>query len=118
MPLEEFLNLMSGALFVVIPLKIGIVGCGHTTVAQALCLGKPVITNSDAGLEDYVTDGYNGLLVSPGDVSGYRQAITRLLSDRELCASLAQRAQTRATDLTYEAFATRLVGLCQDLLSV
>ena len=117
MPLQEFLELISGSLFVVVPLQEKGLGHGHTTIVQALRLGKAVVTTKDVGVDDYVTDGQEGILVSPGDVAGYRQTIIRLLTEPEVRVALEQHARAKAQDLTYEAFARRLVALGQDLLA-
>lgn len=117
MPLPDFLNLMSKSLFVVVPLQEGIYPRGHTTVAQALLMGKAVITTRNASVDDYVCDGQEGILVAPGDVEGYRLAIVRLLENPELLAACQENARTKAFNLTYQSFAKRLVTLCSDVLA-
>ena len=117
MPLPEFLDAVAGATLVVVPLRRGSYSHGHTTVAQALRLGKAVVTTRDASIEDYVEDGREGLLVEPGDADGYRAAIRRLLDDHELRGSCERAARARAEDFTYEAFAERLAALCLALLA-
>jgi glycosyltransferase involved in cell wall biosynthesis len=116
MPSREFLELMAGALFVVVPLQKGQHPHGHTTVVQALRLGKAVITTHNASIGDYVADGQAGLLVSPGDVSAYREAILKLLNQPDVRKSCARHAQIKAQELTYEVFQRRLVDLCRDML--
>jgi glycosyltransferase involved in cell wall biosynthesis len=117
MPVSAFLGRMAGALFVVVPLRAGPVPHGQTSVVQALSLGKPVIATRNASLEDYISDGVEGLLVEPGDVEGYRRAIERLLGDADLRRAMESRARERARDLTYAGFRDRLVGLCEALLA-
>lgn len=117
MPLPQFLDLMAGASFVVVPLQEGRHPHGHTTVVQALRMGKAVITTRNASTNDYVSEGQEGLLVSPGNVSEYRQAIVRLLENPELLDSCERYALQRASDLTYHAFAQRTISLCQRMLA-
>lgn len=117
MPVREFLELMANALFVVVPLQEGHHPHGHTTVVQAMRLGKAVITTRDASVSDYVADGQAGLLVSAGDAGEYREAILRLLDEPELRRSCEQHALARAPDLTYEAFARGITDLCRRMLA-
>jgi glycosyltransferase involved in cell wall biosynthesis len=101
---------------VVAPLVEGLHPHGHTSLVQAQRLGKAVITTRGASVDDYVTHGREGLLVSPGDVAGYRQAILKMSQDHELRAACEQHAMAKAPELTYTAFAKRLTQLCLELL--
>jgi len=116
MPLQEFLSYAAGSLVVVVPLRGADTPHGHTTIAQALSLGKAVVTTRDA-VADYVGDGVEGLLVDPGDVSAYRRAILRLVRDSELRRSCEQAARARAHEFSYAAFAHSIVTLCHDVLN-
>ena len=116
MPLDRFLSLMAGSQFVVVPLKGLDTPHGHTTIAQALSLGKAVVTTRGSAVADYVRDGVEGLLVDPGDVVGYREAIVRLATDAELRRSCERAARARAPEFTYAAFARSLVALCLEVM--
>jgi glycosyltransferase involved in cell wall biosynthesis len=116
MPRQEFLQIMAGAGFVVIPLKQGEYPHGHTTIVQALCMGKAVITNENASADDYVKHGRNGLLIPAGDSSAYRQAIETLWHNDALRQSYEQQARAEADSLTYAAYAARLTDLCQEMI--
>ena len=117
MPLQEFLTLMAEATVVVVPLRASVAPHGHTTVAQALRLGKAVVTTRGASVEDYVRDGVEGLLVEPGDVEGYRDAIVRLASDAALRAACEAQARSRAPEFEYATFAGSLEALCLEVLT-
>jgi len=116
MPLQEFLGYLAGARFAVVPLRRSDVAHGHTTVAQALSLGKAVVTTRGAGVADYVRDGVEGLLVDPGDVDGYRAAIQRLAGDDDLLRSCEAAARARAPEFSYAAFRRSLIDLCAEVL--
>jgi glycosyltransferase involved in cell wall biosynthesis len=116
MPLERFLSYLAGSLFVVIPLRKGKTPRGHTTTAQALSLGKAVVTTREANVGDYVRDGVEGLLVEAGDVAGYRRAIRRLVEDEELRRSCEENARRRAPEFSYAAFADSIAALCREVL--
>ena len=117
MPLQSFLELMAGAKLVVAPLQPSLEPHGQTTVAQALRLGKAVVATRNASLDDYIADEREGLLVDARDVDGYRRAIERLLDDDALRAACESAARVRASDLTNEAHAARLVALCREVLA-
>ena len=116
MPLDRFLSLMAGSQLVVVPLRGLDTPHGHTTIAQALSLGKAVVTTRGSAVADYVRDGVEGLLVDPGDVPGYRKAIVRLATDAELRRSCERAARARAPEFTYAAFARSLVALCLEVM--
>ncbi len=57
-------------------------------VLQYLALGKATIVADAGGPAEWVTDGINGLLSSPGDVAGLTSALRRLAGDPALRARL------------------------------
>lgn len=117
MPPRQFLERVAAARFVVVPLIRGEHPHGHTTVVQALRLGKPVITTNNASVDDYIRNGEEGLLVEPGDVAGYREALLRLQNDEALFAHCQARAQQRGRDLTYARFAEQVRDICHEVMA-
>jgi glycosyltransferase involved in cell wall biosynthesis len=86
--LGEVWKLYSESAAVVIPLHINPIGAGITTMVEAMLMGKPVIITrsqdgSFGGRRDLV-DGEDVIMVDAGDVPGLRDAIERLMTDREL----------------------------------
>ena len=77
-------------------------------VAEYLALGKPVVAYDL--VETRATVGDAALLVAPGDVDAFAGQIERLAGDPELRGQLANRARERATGLTWEASASRLLA--------
>jgi glycosyltransferase involved in cell wall biosynthesis len=70
---------------------------GYGVVArEALAYGRPVVATSVGGLEEAVVDGVNGLRVSPNDPDALREAIERLLADREVSRRLGAAGRDRA----------------------
>lgn len=116
MPEQAFLNRMAAARFVVVPLLSGTQAHGQTTIVQALNLGKAVISTRDASVEDYITHGQEGLLVNPGDIIGYREAIVRMVEDLKFRASCERNARLKAANFSYRAYADNLVNLCREML--
>ena len=65
---------------------------------EAMALGKPVAASAAAGNLEVVTDGVDGLLVSPLDPPAWARAITRLTSDRSAAARLGNAARATARE--------------------
>ncbi len=57
-------------------------------VLEALQKGVPVIASRTGGISEVIQHGWNGLLVSPQDVSDLTRAIARFLADRTLRRTL------------------------------
>ncbi len=76
---------------------------------EALSAGCAIVTNNITGMPEVV--GAAGLLVHPHDIGGLRAAIVRLMHDTPLRNRLAQLAQRRIAELTWE----RVLGMHIDL---
>lgn len=53
------------------------------TIAEAFCLGKPVVAPNFGAMSEIVVDNYNGLLYRPGDCLDLAKKMKRLLSDQD-----------------------------------
>ena len=51
---------------------------------EAVCLGLPVVTTDISGARDVIVDGENGYIVNVNDADGFANAISKILSDKEL----------------------------------
>jgi len=85
-------DLYASANFVVVPLYENDFQAGVTTLLEAMAMGKAVIVSRTTGQSDVVIDGENGLMVAPGDVAGWKQAILRLQTDGTLRERLGRNA--------------------------
>jgi glycosyltransferase involved in cell wall biosynthesis len=56
----------------------------------------PAVASRIYGIIDAVEDGKTGLLFPPGDVDSLRQALSSLLTDKDLRQKMGERAQLRA----------------------
>ena len=86
--------------------------------AEAMAHGKPVVASAVGGLKDLVVDGETGVLVPPRDVSSLREALERLLADRDLRRRLgaAGRERIRA-HFSWERFSAETIRAYEDALS-
>jgi glycosyltransferase involved in cell wall biosynthesis len=65
---------------------------------EAMAHGRPVVAGDVGGLRDLVVDGETGYLVPPRDVAALREALQRLLGDRELRRRLGAAGRERARE--------------------
>lgn len=84
---------------------------------EAMALGKPAIASAAAGNLDLVTDGVDGLLVSPSDPAAWAAAIERVLGDPALGGRLGHAGRRTARE-TYalERTVERTAELYRDVL--
>ena len=66
---------------------------------EAMAMGLPVVASRVSGIPELVGDGDNGLLVEADQPAALADAITRLLKQPALCASLGCRARATVTEL-------------------
>ena len=65
---------------------------------EAMALGKPVAVSAATGNLEVVTDGKDGLLVSPLDPRAWAQAISRLVTDRTGAIRMGEAARVTARE--------------------
>ncbi len=67
------------------------------TVTEAMWKAKPVVASKVGGIQDQITDGLDGLLVSdPYDLDDFAAILHRLLTNDHLSRRLGQAAEARA----------------------
>jgi len=62
-------------------------------VIESMAAGRCVLVTDVGGVSDVVRDGETGVLVAPGDVPGFAQAMNRLAASQVLRLRLGQRAR-------------------------
>lgn len=75
---------------VALPITVGTL---PIKVIEYMACGKPVVACYDGASKDLVIDGYNGVLIRSGDVSGLSSALIRLLKDGGFARSLGVNAR-------------------------
>jgi glycosyltransferase involved in cell wall biosynthesis len=76
-----------------------IYGSTPLTVLEYMACEKPVIVCRGAVSKSLVIDGYNGMLLDPGDVNGLSAAIINLIKDRRLAKSIGRNARRHIEDV-------------------
>jgi glycosyltransferase involved in cell wall biosynthesis len=74
-------------------------GLSHVLI-EALMTGMPIVATRAGGNTELITDGENGLLVSPHDTAALTAALERLLTDAPLRDRLAANAKTSSERFT------------------
>ncbi|MCL2428471.1 MAG: glycosyltransferase family 4 protein [Alphaproteobacteria bacterium] len=77
-------------------------------VIEAMACGAPVIASSTTAVGE--TAGNAAVLVDPLDVAALSEAIGRVLRDRSLAVSLADRGRMRAADFSWDATTALLLA--------
>ncbi len=66
---------------------------------EAMAAGVPVVASRSGAVAQTVVDGETGFLVDKNDSAGLAAAMTRLLDDPDLRATMGERGRRRALDL-------------------
>lgn len=78
---------------------------------EMMACGGMVVASRIPGFEEYMVDGYNGLLVPVHDHHAAREALQRLISDSSLRAQLVQNGMRTVKQWTWDAPVIQLVNL-------
>lgn len=84
---EEMMMLNQIAKAVLLPYKTA---SQSGLVTNTFLYGKPIIATKVGALVETIKDGYNGLLVEPGNYKDFAFAMKRILCDKDLYARLCQ----------------------------
>jgi glycosyltransferase involved in cell wall biosynthesis len=84
-------------------------------LVEAMSWGLPVVTTSVGGAGEFLEQGRNCLLVSPGDVGGIRDAIANLARDPELRLQLGLAARDTISRFSIDTYISTLTALYEEL---
>lgn len=87
-PVADAMNVLAHSSFMVLPLRGSDVPCGHVTVVAALHMGKAILATDSSGLNDYLFNGKNALLVPYADPERLAEKIQMLFDDTALRGQL------------------------------
>ena len=85
---------------------------------EAMASGCVVISTKNGGSDQYITDGFNGLLVERGDVKAMANAVLKLVDDPVTLRSLITNAQKVVWEYTYEKSAQRFINILKEICCV
>lgn len=84
---------------------------------EAMGFGAPVIASTAGAVPEVVDDGREGFLVTPGDVEALREAIGRLIRDRDLLLAMSLASRKRALGHpTWAQSAARVEEFLQEMI--
>lgn len=78
---------------------------------ESLAAGVPSIATAVGGVPEVITDGENGLLIPPADVSALENAMLKIWRDAEFRKKIAERARPSVEKYTWSRHADELVAI-------
>jgi len=84
---------------------------------HALLLGLPVIGSNIGGIPELVKDGRNGLLVKPGDVDGWENALHFAIRETEEVAKWQEYARSHAFEFNQEHIARKILFFINSIVN-
>jgi glycosyltransferase involved in cell wall biosynthesis len=84
---------------------------------EYMAAGKAIVASSAGQITEVIQDGYNGILVEPGNVDELAQAIINLFKDPTRRERLGQNARQQAvTQHSWEQYINRLEKIYESVL--
>lgn len=84
-------------------------------VSEAMAAGTPAVASRISGIDQQIDDGTAGVLVDPGDVEGFAEALAGLLSDPERRREMGERCRERARRFSWESVTDQYVDVYRGL---
>jgi glycosyltransferase involved in cell wall biosynthesis len=78
----------------------------------------PSITSPVGGIPDVFRNGFDGLMVTPGNLEQIRQVMTRLICDDSARVTAGRNARERAYAFDVHVYARRLADIYQRIAPV
>ncbi len=69
-----------------------------TVLLEAAACARPIVTTTMPGCRDFITEGYNGLLVPPNDPAALADALEKLIRSPELRARMGAAGRQRVLE--------------------
>ena len=115
LPQNVVLEMISSSAVLAAPCVVGPDGNRDglpTVITESLALGTPCVSTDVTGIPEIIRHGETGILVSQGCPDELANELERLLSDNQLCLSLAENAR-RLVEREFDA--RKNVGRIRDL---
>lgn len=81
------------AIVVVVPLLPSDIDAGVNVILEGMAMARPVVASRTVGQVDVITDGQNGILVSPENPDELREAIKLLMANPAKAEEMGRRAR-------------------------
>jgi glycosyltransferase involved in cell wall biosynthesis len=112
---EEMLQIMKDSSFMVIPSEW--YDNFPLIICQAYAFGKPVIASDINGIPEYIDNGVDGLLFTPGDFKGLARCIDNLANDPSLVHKMSINARKKAENIfDFSNYWDRLNSIIHELI--
>lgn len=98
LPKEQVPAYVASADICVIPLKAVIPGAVPSKIYEAMASSKPILLIAEGEARKIVEGHHSGLVVSPGDVEGVKQALNSLISSSSLRKQMGDNGRTSAME--------------------
>lgn len=85
------------------------------SVLEAMALGLPVVSTNVGGIPYIITNQQNGLLVHADDTAEMADAVTQLLSDNNMAATISKYAREYAAQYDWNIIKTKWHNLLQSI---
>lgn len=111
LPQKDVAAELASATIVVAPFLKSAMTSEHTSpikAFEAMAAGRPLLISDTGASREIVEDGRTGILVPPGNIEAWAQALEHVLSDRELQRSLARAAFEKASHYSWARRAERI----------
>lgn len=108
---DEHARLLGDAAVYALVLREQDASTGQVRLARAIKAGVPVVASDVRGLNGYLEDGITAIGVPPGDPTALRQAIDRLLEDRQAYCELRARAYQAMRSRSLEDYVIQIKEL-------
>lgn len=83
---------------------------------EAVCLGLPVITTDISGARDVIVDGENGYIVNVNNAAAFANAISKILSDKELMQKMERNNLLKANLFKADTIVDSWIGLINKMV--
>lgn len=86
------------------------------SIMEAMASGCPVVSTPVGGVTELISIGENGLLVEVGDISGFADAIGRLLDDKNIREMIVANARHTVRKYTWDSAADKTIQLYHNVI--
>ena len=86
-------------------------------ILEGAARGQPLVSTNVGGIPDVVKDGYDAVLVPPGDPTSLADAIERVIKDGLLCRRLVEGGYRSAREASFERAGMQFLADLQSLVS-